>query len=113
MQKIPTCSSGDTKILSFALGDAKVPNASSFASQWNIRFRFDRATLDYFKIDSNIKKISGRGHCQRHWTNEGYYIQQVSHLKNISRCDLVRIASLYKGQPHLCNIYIRMAFFYK
>ena len=27
---------GNAKVLSFALGDAKVPNASSFASQWNI-----------------------------------------------------------------------------
>ena len=27
---------GNTKVLSFALGDAKLPNASSFASQWNI-----------------------------------------------------------------------------
>ena len=29
----------NAKVLSFALGDAKVPNASSFASQWNIGFR--------------------------------------------------------------------------
>ena len=28
----------NAKVLSFALGDAKVPNASSFASQWNIGF---------------------------------------------------------------------------
>ena len=27
---------GNAKVLSFALADAKVPNASSFASQWNI-----------------------------------------------------------------------------
>ena len=30
----------NAKVLSFALGDAKVPNASSFASQWNIGFTF-------------------------------------------------------------------------
>ena len=28
--------SGKAKVLSFALGDAKVPNANGFASQWNI-----------------------------------------------------------------------------
>ena len=30
---------GNAKILSFALGDAKVPNANGFALQWNIGFR--------------------------------------------------------------------------
>ena len=29
---------GDAKILSFALGDARVPNTNGFASQWNIGF---------------------------------------------------------------------------
>ena len=29
---------GNAKVLSFALGDAKVPNANGFASQWNIGF---------------------------------------------------------------------------
>ena len=27
---------GNAKVLSFALGDAKVPNTNDFASQWNI-----------------------------------------------------------------------------
>ena len=27
---------GNAKVLSFALGDAKVPNANDFATQWNI-----------------------------------------------------------------------------
>ena len=27
---------GNAKVLSFALGDAKVPNANGFVSQWNI-----------------------------------------------------------------------------
>ena len=31
---------GDPKVLSFALGDAKVPNANGFASQWNIGFTY-------------------------------------------------------------------------
>ena len=30
----------DANLVSFALGDAKVPNANSFASQWNIGLRF-------------------------------------------------------------------------
>ena len=29
---------GNAKVLSFALGDAKVANANGFASQWNIGF---------------------------------------------------------------------------
>ena len=29
---------GNAKVLSFGLGDAKVPNAKHFASQWNIGF---------------------------------------------------------------------------
>ena len=31
---------GYAKVLSFALGDTKVPNANSFASQWNIGLIF-------------------------------------------------------------------------
>ena len=31
---------GNAKVLSFALGDAKLPNANGFASQWNIGFKF-------------------------------------------------------------------------
>ena len=30
---------GNAKVLSFALGDAKLPNANGFASQWNIGFK--------------------------------------------------------------------------
>ena len=32
------CVLGNAKVLSFALGDAKVPNENGFASQWNISF---------------------------------------------------------------------------
>ena len=41
---------GNAKVLSFALGDAKVPNANGFASQWNIGFSYQvRLTLlNYF-----------------------------------------------------------------
>ena len=38
--------SDDAKVLSFALGDAKVPNASSFALQWNIGFKPCRRSVD-------------------------------------------------------------------
>ena len=31
---------GDVKVLSFALGDAKVPDARYFAFWWNIGFRY-------------------------------------------------------------------------
>ena len=41
-QEIPTCwyffALGNAKVISFALGDAKLPNANGFASQWNIGF---------------------------------------------------------------------------
>ena len=30
---------GDAKVLSFALGDAKVPDANGFALQWNVGLR--------------------------------------------------------------------------
>ena len=33
---------GNAKVLSFALGDAKVPNGNGFASQWNIGFTVKR-----------------------------------------------------------------------
>ena len=32
--------SGNARVLFFALGDAKVPNANDFASQWNIGLCF-------------------------------------------------------------------------
>ena len=35
---------GNEKVLSFALGDAKVPNANSFASQWNIGLTGEQGT---------------------------------------------------------------------
>ena len=40
---------GNAKVLSFALGDAKVPNANGFASQWKYRLknidRFSKCTF--------------------------------------------------------------------
>ena len=43
---------GDSKVQSFALGDAKLANANGFASQWNIGFRCKSAQrindLKYF-----------------------------------------------------------------
>ena len=35
----------DTNIGIFALGDAKVPDASSFVSQWNIGFNFGKRVI--------------------------------------------------------------------
>ena len=42
---------GNAKVLSVALGDAKVSNASSFASQWNIGFKpmFDYISSLFFR----------------------------------------------------------------
>ena len=37
-QHVGILASGEAKVSSFASGNAKVPNASSFASQWNIGF---------------------------------------------------------------------------
>ena len=50
---------GDAKLLSFALGDAKVPDARYFAFWWNIGFKlhFTRNTSQYTNIHSE----------QRHW----------------------------------------------
>ena len=39
---------GNAKVLSFALGDAKVPNANDFVSQWNI---------GYSSLQSNVFDI--------------------------------------------------------
>ena len=38
---------GNAKVLSFALGDAKVPDANGFASQWNIGFRLRWLAFSY------------------------------------------------------------------
>ena len=35
---------GNAKVLSFALGDAKLPNVNCFASQWNIGLRVKSPT---------------------------------------------------------------------
>ena len=37
---------GNAKVLSFELGDAKVPNANCFAVQWNIGLSALRSTWD-------------------------------------------------------------------
>ena len=36
---------GYVKLLSFALGDAKVPNANGFASQWNIGYTVNNNSI--------------------------------------------------------------------
>ena len=66
MQKIPTCwyicifALGDANVQSFELGDAKVPNANGFASQWNIGLTTwsDHINTGY----ANQKQISNHAH---------------------------------------------------
>ena len=43
---------GNAKVLSFALADAKVPNASSFAFWWNIGLTATESTFQQGKSDS-------------------------------------------------------------
>ena len=45
---------GNAKVLSFALADAKVPNASSFAFWWNIGFKLQNLQLKQEKINFRI-----------------------------------------------------------
>ena len=47
---------GNAKVLSFALGDAKVPNANDFASQWNIGFSL---AISVFKSISIVIRGTG------------------------------------------------------
>ena len=44
---------GNAKVLYFALADAKVPNASSFAFWWNIGFNFLIVALGIAYIESS------------------------------------------------------------
>ena len=45
---------GNAKVLSFALADAKVPNASSFAFWWNIGFNHGFVQLTIIAIEKNL-----------------------------------------------------------
>ena len=52
-QHVCILASGKAKVSSFASGNAKVPNAISFASQWNIGFRVGNSLFIlqiYFKL---------------------------------------------------------------
>ena len=56
---------GNAKVLSFGLGDAKVPNANGFASQWNIGFRLrwfgaDLVRMQYLCHFSGDLRIDNR-----------------------------------------------------
>ena len=46
--------SGNAKVLSFALADAKVPNASSFGFWWNIGLREQLAITIFYSTDKSI-----------------------------------------------------------
>ena len=49
----------DTNMLvSFALGDAKVPNANGFASQWNIGFKFLKILFSYSVLFNSQRNFS-------------------------------------------------------
>ena len=52
---------GDAKVLSFALGNAKLPDASSFASQWNIGLKpiFNKAIIGRIGTDNAISFAHG------------------------------------------------------
>ena len=60
----------NAKVLSFALGNAKLPDASSFASQWNIGFNLETASgvPHYVRRDPFI---CSHGQCQRHRQGRG------------------------------------------
>ena len=48
-KKFASPNTKDTNMLVyFALGDAKVPNANGFASQWNIGFKWQRKGIGYW-----------------------------------------------------------------
>ena len=54
---------GNTKVLSFALGDAKVPNVNGFASQWNIGLR----------DNVSERKIERKNFYIRQWAHRSLY----------------------------------------
>ena len=74
----------NAKVLSFALGDAKVPNTNDFASQWNIGFSyfFQRyfSTFDKIKTKMYIKNL-------RHFT------LHMSLIYRYSRCPASNLLS--------------------
>ena len=63
---------GNAKVLSFALGDAKVPNANVFASQWNIGYRVLNEARDRFDHELPEKACNQYQTCQLypvHWAS--------------------------------------------
>ena len=46
---------GDAKVLSFALGDAKVPDARYFAFWWNIGFRVLHCNCPKYIVSGRVK----------------------------------------------------------
>ena len=54
---------GDAKLLSFASGDAKVPDARYFAFWWNIGFTLFRECLGILRTDScDERRVYKREH---------------------------------------------------
>ena len=78
-QERPTCwyffALGNAKVLSFALGDTKLPNANGFASQWNIGFkRWHHVRHVDFMLFVWVFPASGSQHEQGSWWNIGYSV---------------------------------------
>ena len=48
---------GNAKVLSFALGNAKLPDGSSFASQWNIGLTHLAKYLQHYAFMSEQEKL--------------------------------------------------------
>ena len=50
---------GDAKVLSFALGDAKVPDARYFAFWWNIGLRIPKSSKETHKNTMGLTLFNG------------------------------------------------------
>ena len=77
---------GNTKVLSFALCDAKVPNANGFASQWNIGFILNtkrKRPLDFEKYLFSSTEL---------------YITILNAFKKYSDYDDEAVITLYKNR---------------
>ena len=53
---------GNAKVLSFALGDARIPNANGFALQWNKGFNCLRISVGW-----TVPRVSSACPCSSRW----------------------------------------------
>ena len=91
---------GNAKVLSFALGDAKVPNANGFASQWNIGLDFVHCVLSQY-LQPFINWFNNRDlqwasfYYSEPVTQECRYYNNISQLKvswNVMRKIFLRLS---------------------